>query len=52
MTESATPETTPNATGAEVRAWAQENGHDVKDKGRLSGAVKTAFTEATGRPAS
>lgn len=37
------------ATPAEVRAWAAANNIEVSSKGRLSAAVKEAFTSQTGR---
>lgn len=37
----------PLATVADVRTWAQENGYEVKDRGRLSQEIKTAFTKKT-----
>lgn len=31
---------------AEVRAWAQENGYEVSDRGRIAASVMTAYEEA------
>jgi hypothetical protein len=44
-------DTQEKATPAEVREWAKANGHDVKDRGRLSAEIREAYTAATGRPA-
>lgn len=44
-------DTQEKATPAEVREWAKANGYVVKAKGRISQAVRDAYTAATGRPA-
>jgi hypothetical protein len=44
-------DTQEKATPAEIREWARANGHTVSERGRLSAAVKEAFTAATGRAA-
>ncbi|SCF42495.1 Lsr2 protein [Micromonospora echinospora] len=46
-TETTTTETA--ATPKEVRAWAKANGHNIGDRGRVSQAIKDAFTAATDR---
>ena len=38
------------ATTREVREWLQENGFEVKDRGRIKAELLAAFTEKTGRP--
>jgi hypothetical protein len=32
-----------------VRAWARENGHDIKDRGRVPADLVTKYREATGQ---
>jgi hypothetical protein len=39
------------ASAYEVREWAKANGHVVRARGRLSAAIREAYTAATGRPA-
>lgn len=36
----------PPPTGAELRAWARANGHDVSDRGRVSQMVQDAWVHA------
>jgi hypothetical protein len=35
-----------NATAAEIRAWARDNGWDVPERGRVSAEVREAFAAA------
>jgi len=35
-----------NASAAEIRAWARENGWDVPERGRVSAEVREAFAAA------
>ena len=32
-----------------VRAWARENGHDIKERGRVPASVAAKYREATGQ---
>lgn len=34
-------------SAAEIRAWAQSNGHEVPDRGRIPAAVREAFEAAS-----
>ena len=50
MARKTSTKTVEPATIAEVRAWAVAEGLTVASRGRISAAVKDAFTAKTGRP--
>jgi len=37
---------TGEASAADIRAWARENGHDVPERGRVSAEVREAYAAA------
>jgi hypothetical protein len=44
-----TKKQSPTVDLADVRAWARNNGYEVSDRGRVSGAVLEAYKAAAGR---